>query len=85
MAKNILSTKEEIISHLIECTLATISGMAFKKSRVKSEYRRQISIAQSALDGCKRAGMTPDGSRTQTILSRGITVEAWAKEMEENQ
>jgi hypothetical protein len=47
-------TAMETIMYLTECTLATVGSMAIKKSRSKSEYGRQISIAQTGIDFLNR-------------------------------
>lgn len=44
---------EETLLYLTECTLATITCMALRKRRIKSEYQRQIYMAQKGVDSIK--------------------------------
>jgi hypothetical protein len=86
MSKQILNTTD-LSSYLIECTLATIGEMAGKKSRSKSEYTRQINIAQKGIDTWRGLKIPvseclPEHPRTKKILETGISVAEWAKTFE---
>lgn len=50
MDKNNIRTSNDALIYLTDCTLATVEGMAIKKSRLKSEFIRQISITQVGMD-----------------------------------
>lgn len=78
-------TTEQALTYMVECTLATVSSMAMKKSRPKGEYARQISIAQN---GIKWVRSVVPFSNDQTPRVRKIlsdydgNVAAWAKQYE---
>jgi len=71
-------TPEQALSYLTECSLATVSHMSMLKSKSKSEFERQISIAQRACDWMDRFGVDPKGTRAEDIIGK-CTVEEWAK------
>lgn len=48
--KHEVRTPEQALLYLTDCTLATVASMAMKKSKSKSEFERQINIAQTAVD-----------------------------------
>jgi hypothetical protein len=53
--------------------------MAILKSRKKGEYKRQIMIAQSMLDMCKRFGVNYQSTRASDIvIDFKSDVKAWA-------
>lgn len=73
---NVRST-DEALAYLTNCTLATVSSLAMKKSRSESEYKRQISIAQKACDWMHCFDVFDAGNRAHEII--GIcTVQEWA-------
>lgn len=78
-------TTEQALTYMVECTLATVSSMAMKRSRPKGEYARQIAIAQS---GVKWVRSVVPFSKDQTLRVRevlngyGGDVAAWAKKYE---
>lgn len=45
-----VQSPEQAVLYLTDCTLATVSNLASKKTRSNYEYRRQISIAQTGFD-----------------------------------
>jgi len=45
-----MRTAEDMVDYLIDCTLATVEDMCWKKSISKSEFERQCSIAQTGYD-----------------------------------
>ena len=68
----------EALVYLIDCTLATVCGMALNKRRPAGEFRRQISIAQKGLDWAI-AFRVPLSSRPKDVVEkfRG-SVNEWA-------
>lgn len=70
--------------YLADCQLATVDGMALIKSRKKSEYIRQISIAQSFIEWIKQYNLNIDtGSRVYNVLAtKSQTVEEYVKKFE---
>lgn len=80
MMKHRVRTPEEAILYLLDCTLATVSDMAMKKSRGKHEFERQIAIAQTAIDWMIDFNITPEkGSRAeQVIILANKSVMVWS-------
>jgi len=68
---------KEALLYLADCTLATVSAMAMKKSKSKHEFERQISIAQKACDWIRDLGIDPSGTRAADIV-RQQSVKEWA-------
>jgi hypothetical protein len=73
-------TPEQALVYLLDCTLATVSDMAFKKSRKKAEFRRQINIAQKGIDWCHHMSVDVSSTRADDIIKANILVEEWAKQ-----
>ncbi len=67
----------EALVYMTECTLATVGHMAMLKSRKKSEFDRQIGIAQKGIDWIKAFGGSSSG-RVGVIVASGISVHDWA-------
>lgn len=76
-----LRSTEEHLNYMTDCTLATVCDLAGKKSRSKSEYQRQISIAQLGVDHLRNLPAIPAG-RAADIIQAGMTVAEWAKQYE---
>lgn len=72
----------DALEYLLDCSLATVCGMADKKSRSKSEYKRQIAIAQINYDWCVIFGSKFDpewgGQRADSVAACRGSVETWA-------
>lgn len=65
-----LKTTDEALCFLTECTLATVASLAMKKSKSKSEFARQISIAQKGIDFIKQFNcMIEVESRVYTVIT----------------
>ncbi len=85
-SKAYIRTPEQALVYLVDCTLATVSHMAMLKSRSKSEYQRQIAIAQSGIDWIKDFKIETDSSRivdVLTMVDKVNSVAAWASQYEE--
>lgn len=78
MRKCDVRTPEEALVYITDCCLATVGHMATLKSRKKSEFERQISIAQTACDWMRDMGIDPKGTRAEDIIGRR-TVAEWTK------
>lgn len=65
------------LAYITDCNLATVADMAMKKSRSKSEFERQILIAQTAVDWMVNMKIDFSGTRVVNVVSVG-SVEAWA-------
>jgi len=53
--------------------------MAMLKSRKKTEFERQVSIAQTALDWMKQMHIDTAGTRAAEIIEKHLTVEHWVE------
>lgn len=72
-------TSEDALAYILDCNLATVEGMAMKKSRPSGEYARQIAIAQKTYDWAIKFGSDISQTRGADIKT---TVEDWAKQYE---
>lgn len=81
-----LRTPENFILYLTDCNLATVSSMAMMKSRKKSEFERQISIAQSCIDFVKAHNLPVqiDSRAYKVLATEQQTVKEWVKEYDVN-
>ena len=71
---------EDAFLYLADCQLATVSGMAMKKSRPAGEYRRQKSIAQKYVNWMRAFNVDPKGTRAEEVIfSFDSDVSAWAE------
>jgi hypothetical protein len=79
MRKDQVKNPVDALLYLTDCTLATVEHMAMMKSRSKSEYKRQISMAQFAVDSILEFYLAPQGTRALDVIE-GFAgdVEAWA-------
>jgi len=83
MLKVQVRTAEQAFAYVTDCTLATVSSMAMKRSKGKGEYQRQISIAQTAVDWMREQGLSPYDTRAcEVIDAYDGSVSAWAKQYE---
>lgn len=81
MRKSDVRTVSQALAYITDCNLATVCDLAGKKSKSKSEYARQISIAQQAIDWGVRMGVDFSGTRAADVLKAGSVAE-WAKRFE---
>ncbi|RQR65718.1 hypothetical protein DIE18_02445 [Burkholderia sp. Bp9125] len=80
MMKSQVRTPEQALAYLTDCTLATVCDLAGKKSRSRSEFERQKSMAQTAIDWMVDMRVDFRGTRAQQVVdSHGRSVDAWAK------
>lgn len=80
LTKNRVQTSDQALSYLAECILATVSSMALLKRKNKSEYARQIAMAQTAVNWVVDFG-GPISGRVADVLNAG-SVEKWVKQYE---
>jgi len=80
MAKHDVRSASGALAYLTDCTLATVCQLAMKKSASKSELRRQIDIAQSAIDWMERFGVDYSHTRAADVKALGGKVESWAEQ-----
>jgi hypothetical protein len=64
--------------YITDCTLATVSGLAMKKSRANYEFERQKSIAQKAINWMVEMNVDFSGTRAADVVKAG-GVDEWAK------
>jgi|GEM_PF-3174117 hypothetical protein len=73
------TTTEHAFVYLVDCTLATVTSLAMRKSRSKSEYARQIAIAQTGINFLMVQQIDPLNSRAKEVINNhGGSVEGWA-------
>lgn len=74
---------EDDLLYLTECTLATVGYMGFLKNKSMNEYRRQIDIAQKAIDSIKETKiMVKINSRVLEVLGEhNGSVAEWASSL----
>lgn len=77
MHKSKVHSPSEALLYLTDCSLATVSGMAMKKSRPQHEYQRQVAIAQTAVDWIREFGIDAEGTRAQDVIAAGGSVASW--------
>lgn len=70
-------TPEQALIYLLDCTLATVEHMASLKSRNKTEFKRQISIAQKGIDWTIAMKIDSLTSRANDVINAGGNVEKW--------
>lgn len=75
-------TAEDALLYLLDCSLATVSCMASKKSRGKWEFERQIEIAQKTINWVLEFNINVQiNSRAYDVLSlNDRSVETWSKQ-----
>ena len=79
MLRHNVRTPEQALAYITDCTLATVVEMAMRKKKSKSEFSRQIAIAQTAIDWMKQMGVDFSTTRAAEI---GGTVKDWAEKIE---
>ena len=70
-------TPADALVYLTDCTLATVSEMASKKSRPKGEFKRQMEIAQISINWMLDMGIDVGNTRARDVMLAG-SVEKWA-------
>lgn len=77
MQKHQVQDPGQALAYITDCTLATVSELASKKSHSKSEFRRQKSIAQTAIDWMQEMHIDFSTTRAADVVAIG-SVEVWA-------
>jgi len=80
MFKRDVKDAGDALAHLTDCTLATVSRLAMKKSAPKGELARQIGMAQQAINWMKSFGISYASTRAAEVDKMGGSVEEWAKQ-----
>lgn len=76
--KHRVDSVDDAMVYITDCNLATVCRMAMRRSRSKSEFERQISIAQSGVDWIIKFDIPHKGSRVEDVFTVG-TVAEWAE------
>lgn len=79
MRRSDVRSIEDAFAYITDCNLATVSSMAMLKSRSKSEYQRQVSIAQFMVNWGKDFNVDLSSTRADDIIKNfNGSVETWA-------
>lgn len=78
-----VASPEEALAYITDCNLATVSHMALLKSKSKSEFRRQIEIAQKAIWWMQVMKVDFSHTRAQAISDNypNASVQDWVKDL----
>jgi len=80
-----INTVENAFVYIADCNLATVTYLALLKRKTKSEYKRQINIAQIMVDCIQKFQLNPEGTRAESIIKDyNGSVKDWSKQDEEN-
>lgn len=81
MHKHDVRTEAQALAYLVDCTLATVTSLASKKSASKYETRRHIAIAQQAIDWMREFQTDVSNTRAAEIITEhNGSVEHWAEQ-----
>lgn len=79
MFKENVSSEVEALVYLTDCTLATVEGLALKKSASKNEFLRQCSMAQFGVSWIKRSGYPVASGRVKEVIDNSGSIKIWLK------
>jgi len=82
LSRDRIRNEGDLVAYLVDCTLATVTTLAMKKSRPKFEYERQKSIAQLGIDKMIEMGIDVSCTRAVKIIAGKMTVDEYAREFE---
>ena len=68
----------QALAYITDCTLATVTDLASRARPPKNELKRQINIAQKAIDWMDAFGVDYAKTRAAEVKAIGGTVEKWA-------
>jgi hypothetical protein len=77
MRKDEIRNPGQALVYITDCNLATVCRLAGKKSRSKSEFERQKSIAQTAINWMQEMQIDFSNTRAADVVAAG-SVDAWA-------
>lgn len=80
MHRNEVRNEKDALVYIADCTLATVGHMAYLKSKSKSEFERQIAIAQFAIDWIQvfKEDKHLKGRIGEVLIKCGGSVQEWA-------
>lgn len=70
----------DMVLWFTDCTLATVSYMAQLKRKNKSEFSRQIEIAQAGCDFLRMYDIDTSSTRAEQVKNFGWSVLEWQKQ-----
>lgn len=70
----------QALAYVTDCTLATVTDLASLARPPKHELKRQIGIAQKAIDWMDLFKIDYSSTRAHDVKNNGGTVEAWAEQ-----
>lgn len=72
------------LAYITDCTLATVTDLASRARPPKHELKRQIGIAQQAIEWMDRFGVDYSKTRAAAVKRMGGKVEDWAAQFKKN-
>ena len=83
MNKHQVCTPQHALVYMADCTLATIIHMAAKHSRGKNEYKRQVGIAQDAINWIQTMNLRHYNTRAREVIEEyNGSVQKWADQFD---
>jgi len=80
MFKSRVLNPQDALAYVTDCTLATVSDMASKKSSPKGEFGRQVGIAQQAIEWMLEFEVDFSNTRAADVVkNHDGSVAAWAE------
>ena len=78
-----VASPEEALAYITDCNLATVSHQALLKSKTKSEFERQMDIAQKAIWWMQVMKVDFSSTRAQYIADTypNASVREWVKDL----
>lgn len=80
MHRHNVRTAQDALYYLTECTLATVSNLAEKKTPPKAELSRQMEMAQLGVNWIREFGISICGCRVQEVMDCGGSVQTWTEQ-----
>ena len=78
-------TLENAFVYITDCNLATVTYLTLLKRKTKSEYERQINIAQTMVDCIQKFELNPGTTRAVSVMyNYNGSVKDWSKQFEED-
>jgi hypothetical protein len=79
MMQHTIRSAEDLVAYITDCTLATVASLKMKRSASACETKRQIAIAQTALEKGRQLGVDFSKTRAQSVIETyQCKVELWA-------
>lgn len=80
MHKDRVRTAQEALVYLTDCNLATVGDLACRKSPPKSEFKRQVEMAQSGVNWILEMDVKFFGTRIEEVIRLGGNVQTWSEQ-----